>query len=180
MCPHCFIPEINMFENKIEGHERQVLLGRLKVLHSYGWRCILLSKQLSKYRAMSNNIISAGDEKAQYIKSILCTISVHLAITGDSKMSSTRYCQSPKLQSYLHYSMAMIYNGSVQHIPVGGGYRNKTQYNQYRTCLSYLLYNIHHDTVSGWLMLASFYYHMKHYNTALKIVSYAVSKCTPD
>jgi hypothetical protein len=84
-------------------------------LHSYGWRCILLSKQLSKYRAMSNNIISAGDEKAQYIKSILCTISVHLAITGDSKMSSTRYCQSPKLQSYLHYSMAMIYNGAVQH-----------------------------------------------------------------
>jgi hypothetical protein len=26
MCPHYFIPEINMFENKIEGHERQVLL----------------------------------------------------------------------------------------------------------------------------------------------------------
>ena len=86
---------------------------------------------------MSNNIISAGDEKAQYIKSILCTISVHLAITGDSKMSSTRYCQSPKLQSYLHYSMAMIYNGAVQHISVSGRNRNKTQYNQYRTCLSY-------------------------------------------
>ena len=33
MCPHCFIPEINMFENKIEGHKRQVLLGRLKVLY---------------------------------------------------------------------------------------------------------------------------------------------------
>jgi hypothetical protein len=43
MCPHYFIPEINMFENKIEGHERQVLLERLKVLYSYGWRCILMS-----------------------------------------------------------------------------------------------------------------------------------------
>ena len=35
-------------------------------------------------------------------------------------------------------------------------------------------------SVSGWLILASFYYRMKHYNTALKIVSYAVSKCTTE
>ena len=25
MCPHYFIPEINMFENKIEGHERLIM-----------------------------------------------------------------------------------------------------------------------------------------------------------
>jgi tetratricopeptide (TPR) repeat protein len=180
MCPHYFIPEINMFENKIEGHERQVLLGRLKVLHSYGWRCILLSKQLSKYRVMSNSRISAGFEKAQYIKSILCTKSVYMSIGGVSKMLFTRYCQSPRLQSYLHYLMAMQYNEAAQHISVGGRNRNKTQYNQYQTCLSYLLYNIHHDSVSGWLMVASFYYRMKHYNTAINIASYAVSKCTPE
>ena len=29
-------------------------------------------------------------------------------------------------------------------------------------------------------MVASFYYRMKHYNTAINIVTYAVSKCTPD
>ena len=74
----------------------------------------------------------------------------------------------------------MRYNKAAQHISVSGRNRNKTQYNQYRTCLSYLLYNTHHDSVSGWLMLASFYYRMKHYNTALHIVSYAVSKCTPE
>ena len=116
MCPHYFIPEINMFENKIEGHERQVLLGHLKVLHSYGWRCILLSKQLSKYRVMSNNRISAGDEKAQYIKSILCTKSVYLSIRGENKMLFTRYCQSPKLHSYLHYFMSVGYNEATQYI----------------------------------------------------------------
>jgi hypothetical protein len=88
--------------------------------------------------------------------------------------------KSSKLQSYLHYCMSWRHSDAPQHIPVGGGYRNKTQYNQYRACLSYLLYNIHHDTVSGWLLLASFYYRMKHYNTALNIVSYAVSKCTTE
>jgi tetratricopeptide (TPR) repeat protein len=34
--------------------------------------------------------------------------------------------------------------------------------------------------VSGWLMLASLYYQMKQYNTALYIISYALSKCTPE
>ena len=76
--------------------------------------------------------------------------------------------------------MSWRHSDAPQHIPVGGGYRNKTQYNQYRTCLSYLLYNLHHDSVSGWLLLASFYYRIKHYNTALNIVSYAVSKCTTE
>ena len=77
------------------------------------------------------------------------------------------YFQSPKLQSYFHYFMSLKYNYSAQQISVGGRNRNKIQYNQYRTCLSYLLYNLHHDAVSGWLMLASFNYRMKHYNTLL-------------
>jgi len=180
MCPHYFIPEINMFENKIEGYARQVLLGRLNVLYSYGWRCILMSKQLSKYRVSTHSRVVASDERVEYIKHMLCTMCVHLRVEGTRRMSIPRYCQSPKLQSYFHYFMSLKYNDSVQQISVGGRNRNKTQYNQYRTCLSYLLYNLHHDSVSGWLMLASFYYRMKHYNTALNIVSYAVSKCTPE
>ena len=179
VCPHFFIPEINMFECKIEGHERQVLLGRLKVLHSYGWHCILLSKQLSRYRVISHNRLPASDERAQCIKSIVCTKSVDLPLTEARKISFTRYCQSPRLQSYLYYLMSLRYNGATQHISVCGRNRNKTQYNQYRTCLSYLLYNLHHDSsVSDWLIMALFYYRMKHYNTCLNIVSYAVSKCT--
>jgi tetratricopeptide (TPR) repeat protein len=180
MCPHYFIPEINMFENKIEGHERQMLLERLKVLYSYEWRCILLSKQLSKYRVISNNRISASNERMEYIKSILCSKSVHLSFPGDGKITFPRYCQSPRLQSYFHYFMSLRYNYTAQHIYVDDRKRNKTKYNQYRTCLSYLLCHLNHDSVSGWLLLASFYYRMKHYNTALNIVSYAVSKCTTE
>ena len=180
MCPHYFIPEINMFENKIEGSEQQVLLGRLNVLYSYEWRCILLSKQLSKYRVISNNRLSASNDRMEYIKSMLCSKSVSMSLEGVGKISFTRYCQSPKLISYLHYFMSLRYSEVAQQISVGGRNRNKTQYNQYRTCLSYLLYNLHHGSVSGWLMLASFYYRMKHYNTSLHIVSYAVSKCTPE
>ena len=180
MCPHYFIPEINMFENKIEGHERQVLLGRLNVLYSYGWRCILMSKQLSEYRVSTHSRVVASDERVEYIKHMFCTKCVHLPLVEIGRMSLSRYCQSSKLQSYCHYFMSLKYNYSAQYISVGDRNRNKTQYNQYRTCLSYLLYNLHHDSVSDWLMLASLYYRMKHYNTAINIVAYAVSKCTPE
>ena len=180
MCPHYFIPEINMFENKIEGHERQVLLGRLKVLYRYGWRCILLSKQLSKYRVSTHSRVVPSDERVEYNKHMLCTMCVHVPLVVNIGMPFARYCQSSKLQSYFHYFMSLEYNNSAQQISVGGRNRNKTQYNQYRTCLSYLLYNLHHDSVSGWLMLASFYYRMKHYNTAINIATYAVSKCTTE
>jgi hypothetical protein len=46
----------------------------------------------------------------------------------------------------------------------------------------HITYHAHEitDAVSGWLKLASFYYQMKQYNTALYIISYALSKCTPE
>ncbi|XP_063438859.1 uncharacterized protein LOC134719850 [Mytilus trossulus] len=49
VCIHYFIPENNMFENKIVGRARGVLLENLYVLHSYNWRCILLSDQISYF-----------------------------------------------------------------------------------------------------------------------------------
>ncbi|XP_071145508.1 uncharacterized protein [Mytilus edulis] len=49
VCLHYFIPDNNMFENKIEGRDRDVLLDKLNTLHSYGWRCILFSDQISNF-----------------------------------------------------------------------------------------------------------------------------------
>ncbi|VDI36231.1 Hypothetical predicted protein [Mytilus galloprovincialis] len=49
VCLHYFIPENNMFENKIEGRAREILLDKLYTLRTYGWRCVLFSDQLSKF-----------------------------------------------------------------------------------------------------------------------------------
>ncbi|XP_052076102.1 uncharacterized protein LOC127714141 [Mytilus californianus] len=49
VCLHYFIPENNMFENKIEGLARKILLKTLYELQRYGWRCISLSDQVSKF-----------------------------------------------------------------------------------------------------------------------------------
>jgi tetratricopeptide (TPR) repeat protein len=183
ICLHYFIPKINMFENKIEGHERQLLLEHLNALWSYGWRSVLLSEQFYSFPVLQHRIYSNVEVKAEYIKHILCSSTISNA-TGFHLKSYHKAVhfirQSRRLTSLYRYFMSMICNLIVQYKPVVSVNRNKDKYKQYRRRLSYLAQNIHHDAVSGWLMLASFYYKMKQYNTALYIINYALSKCTPE
>ena len=183
ICLHYFIPKINMFENKIEELERQLLLGHLSALWSYGWRSVLLSEQLYTFPVLQHHIYSNAEVQAGYIKRILCSNAVNMETMYDEisyKKVVHFICKSQRLNSSYRYFMSMICSKAVQCIAVVSVNRNKDKYKQYRRHLCYLTQNIHHDAVSGWLMLASFYYQMKQYNTALYIISYALSKCTPE
>ena len=183
ICLHYFIPKINMFENKIEENERQMLLGHLNALWSYGWRSVLLSEQLYTFPVLQHHIYSNVEVKAEYIERILCFRAGSFTGTVDIKSyhKAVRFIrQSRKLKSLGRYFMSMICHDLVQLKPAVSVNRNKDKYKQYRRRLCYLTQNIHHDAVSGWLMLASFYYKMKQYNTAVYIISYALSKCTPE
>lgn len=57
---------------------------------------------------------------------------------------------------------------------------NKSTYRQYNTAIRTLLLGIHHDAVSGWLLLASFFYRRKEYKTSFDIIQYCLFKCTPE
>ncbi|CAC5356946.1 unnamed protein product [Mytilus coruscus] len=69
---------------------------------------------------------------------------------------------------------------STQKIPLDSTNSNKYLYKQYNSCLSTLLQNVYHDTVSGWLLAASLFYKTKQYSKALHIIRHSLSKCTPD
>jgi hypothetical protein len=104
--------------------------------------------------------------------------SVHTAASFDkSSYKKAVYFirQSQRLKSYYRCFMSMICSQAVQCEPVISVNRNKDKYKQYRRRLCYLTQNIHHDAVSGWLMLVSFYYQMKQYDTVLYIIYYALS-----
>jgi tetratricopeptide (TPR) repeat protein len=181
ICLHYFIPKINMFEDKINEQERELLLGHLNALWSYGWRSVLLSEQLSMFTILQHHIYNNAEVQAGYIKRILCsrTVTLDRLVDMQSYRKALHFIrQSPGLKSYYRYFMSMICSVAVELEPVLSVNRNKEKYKQYRRRLCYLTQNIHHDAVSGWLMLASFYYKMKQYNTALYIISYALSKCT--
>ena len=183
ICLHYFVPKINMFENKIEGHERQLLLGHLRALWSYRWRSVLLSEQLSTFTILRHHIYNNAEVQAGYIKHILVSHTVDITATFDIKSykKATNFIlRSQRIKSYYRYFKSIICRDVVQYEPIVSVNRNKDNYKQYRRRLCYLTQNIHHDAVSGWLMMASFYYQMKQYNTALYITSYALSKCTPE
>ncbi|CAC5363990.1 unnamed protein product [Mytilus coruscus] len=57
---------------------------------------------------------------------------------------------------------------------------NKWNYYKYRRDLSNLLIGTQSDALSGWLILASFFYVHKNYLISLDIIYYALSKCTDD
>jgi len=172
-----------MFENRIKKQERQLLLGHLNALWDYGWRSVLLSEQFATLPLLRHRIYNNAEAQAGYIKRILCSTSVHTAAAFDKSLYKKAVYfirQSQRLKSYYRYFLSMICSQAVQCEPVISVNRNKDKYKQYRRRLCYLTQNIHHDAVSGWLMLASFYYQMKQYNTVLYIIYYALSKCTPE
>ncbi|CAC5426240.1 unnamed protein product [Mytilus coruscus] len=77
---------------------------------------------------------------------------------------------------YLYFSKFSCI--SDQFLPFKSTPGNKCSYKKYNTRLCTLLQNTHHDAVSGWLMLASFFYGTKQYYIALDILQYSLSKCS--
>ncbi|XP_071147327.1 uncharacterized protein [Mytilus edulis] len=186
VCLHYFIPENNMFENKIEGRARDVLLKKLNTLHSYGWRCILFSDQISNFDvAMWNFPIEPFTLYVHDVEKIVQSSNLYIA--NSLSYSELDILNTGLLHHCHHFSLKQIYAYYIsqscsilaQRLPFAGAtINNKNQYKQYKSCLSTLLTNVYHDAVSGWLMVASFFYKTKQYRKALHIIRYSVSKCT--
>lgn len=82
---------------------------------------------------------------------------------------------SNKLNHLYQYFMSAMCQKICHCVYLNSSFSNKIQYKQYKTCLSDLLISTNHDTVSGWSMLASFFYKEKQYKKSLTIIPYALS-----
>ncbi|XP_071147375.1 uncharacterized protein [Mytilus edulis] len=192
VCLHYFIPDNNMFENKIEGRARGVLLNKLNTLHSYGWRCILFSDQISNFAVSMwnfpiepftlyvNDVQKVVQSSMLYIANSFLETNYELKIFNTGLLHNIWFHYFSLKQLYAYY-ISQSCSKLAQRLPVDGAIiNNKYQYKQYKSCLSTLLTNIYHDAVSGWLMIASFFYKTKQYRKALHIIRYSLSKCTFD
>ncbi|XP_071147370.1 uncharacterized protein [Mytilus edulis] len=192
VCSHYFIPESNIFENKIEGRARDVLLKKLNTLHSYGWRCILFSDQISNFDVSMwsfpiepftlyiNEVKKKVQSRILYSSNAFLQTYSELEIFNKELFHNT-WCHNVSLKQLYAYYISHRCKYQAQRLPLDGAIiKNKYQYKQYKSCLSTLLTNIHHDAVSGWLMIASLFYKTKQYRKALHIIRYSISKCTPD
>ncbi|XP_052076242.1 uncharacterized protein LOC127714241 [Mytilus californianus] len=188
ICPHYFIPENNLFEKKVQGHARKTLLNKLYVLNSYGWQCILLSDQISNFHQLVFDIKQESSfvyaKRVEKLVNSFMSSADDFSVTYDFLLEKVLYkvlsSKSSKLKYLYIYYMSKFCCKSEQLLPFEDVPGNKSAYKQYRTCISTVLLNTRHDAVSGWLMLASFFYRRKQYNTALYIVQYTLLKCSPE
>ncbi|CAC5387564.1 unnamed protein product [Mytilus coruscus] len=84
--------------------------------------------------------------------------------------------ESSKIRHIYSYYISKLCFNNVQLLPLKDISNNKSNYRQYKICLSTLLQNVHHDAVSGWLLLATFFYKTKQYNLATYVLQYSLSK----
>ncbi|XP_071128233.1 uncharacterized protein [Mytilus edulis] len=185
VCPHYFIPENNLFGNKIFGHAQELLLNKLYILKSYDWQCILFSYQISSFSALSCNINTESsylhvNKVEQLILSqlfLMDSIESVFEFLLKKGIHKELFSKSSKIK-YLYTFYVSNYCCKCERIlPFDDLSGNKSYYRKSITYINTLLLNIRHDTVSGWLMLASFYYKIKQFNKALYIVQYSLSKC---
>lgn len=190
ICPHYFIPECNLFENKIKGIARDILLKTLNNLNSYGWQCILFSNRISNFHEIT--LVISNKERCLHVHCVKKILFSILYLADNLFASSFFYLifqkgirnilsiTNSKIQYiYMYYLSTFCSKFYELHLLTYKS-SNQTTYENYNSFRSILLMNTRHDAVSGWLMLASFFYATKQYRIALEILQYSLSKCTPE
>ncbi|XP_076071373.1 uncharacterized protein LOC143042797 [Mytilus galloprovincialis] len=188
VCPHYFIPENNLFENKIQGQAQKTLLNKLLILNSYDWHCILFSDQISNLNAVASDISKGTSYSyANSVKRLLNSyifIRKTLSSTSDLLPKKVIYkllsSKSSKIKYLSTYFLSKCCCRNERFLSLEDVSCNKSIYKKYNTNISTLLLNTNHDAVSGWLMLASFFYRRKQYIKAFHIIQCSLLKCTPE
>ncbi|CAG2186277.1 unnamed protein product [Mytilus edulis] len=57
---------------------------------------------------------------------------------------------------------------------------NKDIYKNHKQRYPYIIIGLNTDAAAGWLYLATYFFSLHHFSVSLRIVDYALSKCTPD
>lgn len=183
VCPNYFIPDINLFENRIYGHERNMLLKGLHNLIEYGWRSVFFLPQLSKVQLPTKKKINQinSDYFVESLEKI--TQSKSFNIFPDFTNYKKQFqiilsSKSKKTKSVILHNLLKQCDEIAEtrlHMSCG----NKFQYKQNKQHTCYLLQRTQYDCVSGWLMLATHFYQNEQCDIALFILSYVGRKFTP-
>ncbi|XP_071127433.1 uncharacterized protein [Mytilus edulis] len=145
ICPHFFITENNLFDNKIKGHAQKILLHKLYNLDSYGWRCILFSYQLSnfncqvayRFKDSNSSFVNRVQKRLYSLTSIDCTSGF---FKWEKKARIALSLKSSKMKYLYWFYMSKNCQRNVQFLPFDESHMlgNKSTYKQYQNCISTL------------------------------------------
>lgn len=192
VCPHYFIPENTLFEDKIKGKARETLLHKLKIIYSYGWKFLVFPFEISnteisflfeqiQLNQRNTNYVNNSNVQKLLSSNIQCITGYGIASDKlwENGIHMIMSHKSSKIKSMCLYYMSRMIT-LLETKQVKDIYDNKSKYQEYKTRISTLVQNIYHDSVTGWLKLASFFYKTKQFKIALVIIRYSLLKCTPE
>lgn len=192
VCPHYFIPENNLFEDKMKGKARETLLHKLKIIYSYGWKFLVFPFEISnteisflfeQIQLNQRNTNYVNNSNLQKLLSSNSQCITGYGIASDKLWENGIHMimshKSSKIKTMCLYYMSRMIT-LLETKQVKDIYDNKSKYQEYKTRISTLVQNIYHDSVTGWLKLASFFYKTKQFKIALVIIRYSLLKCTPE
>ena len=177
-CLHYFIPGNNMFEGRFDGAVKKDLLNTLNDIYNSGGLFILRSETLEGFLSpVITKFNTSAVPFLVYMNMVLFTLNIpyceHKAMFGCLNLSGKQiYIMLLSLINQRLAQTVSLYDNRLE--------GNKATYKRYRKCLCHLLLGLNQDGISGWLLLASFFYTRKQYKECRTIIRHCLHKSTPD
>ncbi|VDI63745.1 Hypothetical predicted protein [Mytilus galloprovincialis] len=180
-CPNYFIPVHNMFIGKIDQSNNYILLNILNKIRQ-NTLCFIFN-QFVLTQISASNMMTESSVKLEFLCFKVyngnCTSNIDqgyktlhfIKELSTSEQSQFSLGMNDYTQAKLHQTIAQMIN-----LPCN----SKKNYVSRKSIHRHLQEGTKTDAVSGWILYASFYYVCKQYKTALKIIDYVMSRCTPD
>ncbi|XP_052085782.1 uncharacterized protein LOC127723258 [Mytilus californianus] len=184
-CPNYFIPDHNMFLEKITPENNKMLLHVLISIQSDGIDRLMrnLFPPYNGHYLLLNSKSESSFITLDFLFYRICGYSNETNIALCYKvMTLTESLIKTESSSFIidvckhEYARFSQLTGQLLPSPI---IINK-MYNIHKYYHKNLQDGIKADAVSGWLLYASFYYVTGQYNVTLKLTNYVLSRCSPD
>ena len=184
---HYFISDFNFFTLRLstELEKKTKLSNLLKNIYQQGIQCLSASETLHDYTKFPTAVNKLLNINTRLVKDIL-QISHNFHIPFDNRRSCVLLkCLRHPSKTVLSHDIFLYFMSAAHQVLQAKSYthhtqNNKQQYNRYQYDLCHLLIGLHSDAVTGWLMVASFFYAYKNYFISLDLIDYALSKFTDE
>ncbi|CAC5422708.1 unnamed protein product [Mytilus coruscus] len=173
----------NLFYLRFNEMNRNKLCNLIKMSYQQGIQCLFATETLMDYPKYSGEINQPLCRNARLVNEIKQTISCgiyaveeYIYMLLSILLHYSRGGMSADIITFFLLRAHQIVPQRLQ-IPQGS---NKLKYIKYQNIISHLLVGVHTDTVTGWIMLACFFYERKQYIKTLSIINYVVLKFTDE
>ncbi|XP_071162573.1 uncharacterized protein [Mytilus edulis] len=170
---HYFIPDNNLLYMRFNCDLKHSLTNTLKNLYQQGINCFVNSETLKDFTSLNCEI------PVPFTQQILTksTLLGRKMTLKSLLYYMLHHCRTDLARRIFTFFLSPEHDElELQDSKFQPRSNNKHQYNEYKCNLCKLLIVLSLKTIPGWLMLASFFYVSKQYNTSIIIINHALKK----